>query len=207
MIRRKSIQTTSMGMAVAAVVVSLSIALLLAGCARPRKTQLATDPATLDDMTFQAYLADIPVVTVDEVCRAMLILSDGEDTSENWEQRREVLLQRDLIREAWRLEPNNLADRGTIAFMVCKLCRIKGGVNALLFGSIGLGDRRYAFRELVYRGVIPPGNYWQTMTGAELVSLLGKADEFMEKKGLYETESLDIGSEEDLLATPTSQPQ
>ena len=43
----------------------------------PRKTEPSVNAATLSDDAFQAYLATLDVVTVDETFRAMLILADG----------------------------------------------------------------------------------------------------------------------------------
>lgn len=189
--RRKSRHVASVGVLCAVVSV--------VGCAHPRKTVLETDPSTLDDVTFQAYIADLPVLTVDEACRAVLILYDGQDPSKNWQQRRERALERGLIRKTWRLSPEDVVDRGTVAYMICRTCRIRGGINAMVFGAVGIGDRRYAHRELVYLGLLSQGSVRQAMTGAQMVSLLGKADELMEKKRLYETETLDIGKEEDLV--------
>jgi hypothetical protein len=68
--------------------------------------------------------------------------------------------------------------------MIMKVCRIPGGLNSLAFGSWGLGDRRYALRELVYRGMIGQGVSYQVITGPELVSLLSKADKRLEAQGL-----------------------
>ncbi len=178
-----------------AVVGLLSLGVILGGCGRPRKTAPDVDPGTLDDMAFQAYLADVPVVTVDEACRAMLILADGEDKTQSWTARRDELVRRGLIRSAWGLRPDHVADRGTVAYMVCEICRIGGGVNRLLLGSWGLGDRRYAYRELVHIGLMPAGTEWQYVTGGQMVALLGKADALMEKKGLYESEAFELEAE------------
>ncbi len=182
----------------AALACGFALATLLTGCAHTRKWQPEVSPETMDDMTFQAYMANVPVVTVDEACRAMLILADGEDKTRSWEERREVMLQRGLLRPAWGLHPNHMIDRGSLAYMVCKICRITGGLNRIALGSWGLGDRRYAHRELVYRKMMPEGSDYQPVTGGEMVSLLGKADALMEEKGLYETEQIDIGEEPDL---------
>lgn len=173
-----------------------ALAVVLAcGCAHPRKTPVAVDAATLDDMGFQAYLADAPVVTVDEACRAILILADGHDKTRSWEARQALLVQRGLIRQTWALQPENIADRGTIAYMICRICRIKGGVNHLLLGTVGLGDRRYAYRELVYRGMMDSGTEWGFLTGGQMVALLSKADQYMETQGLYGTDTFEIGQE------------
>jgi hypothetical protein len=171
----------------------LALALLVGGCGRPRKTQPSVDPATLDDTAFQAYLADAPVVTVDEACRAMLILADGHDATKDWSQRSQELLRRGWIRSAWGLHPGDMVDRGTVAFMICKVCKVYGGVDQLILGSWGLGDRRYAYRELVYRELMPPGTEFEVVTGGQLVGLMGKADSLMEKKHLYQTEKFDLG--------------
>ncbi|MBN2559952.1 MAG: hypothetical protein JXQ75_03365 [Phycisphaerae bacterium] len=170
---------------------------LVQGCVGPRGTAPAVDPSQLSDETFQAYLADAGLVTVDEAYRAMLILADGEDSSQSFEDRRAKLESRGIARPAWRLEPQNVIDAGSVAFMVCRLCEIRGGVNASLFGRMGLGDRRYALRELLYREMIDETVDYQYMTGPALVAVMAKADELMEERGLYETETVDLTDEAD----------
>jgi len=165
------------------------------GCTRPRTTPPPVDTAKLDDAGFQAYLADAPVVTVDEACRAILILADGKDATTNWDERQAELLKRGWIRREWNLSPDHIANRGTVAYMLCEVCRVHGGVNRLLLGSWGPGDRRYAYRELVSREMMPTGTEWGYLTGGQMVSLLGKADALMEKKGLYQSEPINLGEQ------------
>ncbi|MFQ5422883.1 MAG: hypothetical protein ACE5F9_02770 [Phycisphaerae bacterium] len=155
------------------------------------------DPATLSDDGFQAYLSEAPLVTVDEAFRAMLILADGEDDSQSFDQRRQKLETREITRPAWRLKAENVIDAGSVAYMVCRICKVRGGVNYNLFGSLGLGDRRYAMRELLYLDMLDDAVDYQYMTGPALVALMGKADELMEKKGLYETQRIDLSDETD----------
>src|SRR5262245_51640036 len=121
------------------------------GCAAPRPTQPKVNATELNDEGFQAYLAEVDLVTVDEAFRSILILADGEDTSKTFDERREKLESRGIVRPQWHLQPENVIDAGTTAYMVCKVCQIKGGVDMHLFGSWGLGDRRYALRELIFR--------------------------------------------------------
>lgn len=179
---------------------ALTACAMVGGCARPRQVQPDVDPTTLDDMSFQAYLADVPVVSVNEACRAMLILADGRDETKTWSERRSVMIERGLIRSAWGLQPDNVADRGTIAFMVCEVCRIKGGVNRLILASWGPGDRRYAYREVVYRKLMPGGSEHHHLTGGQMVSLMGKADAWMDEHGLYESEPIKIGEESEFVS-------
>jgi hypothetical protein len=172
--------------------------LLTAGCAGPRATQPEMDPATMTDECFQAYIATVDLVTVDEAYRVMLILADGEDASKSFEERREKLESRGIARAAWNLKPENVVDSGSVAYMVCRICEIRGGVNMRVFGQAGLGDRRYALREVMYREMIPEEIVdYQYMTGAAMVALLAKADELMAKKGLYETQHIDLSDQTD----------
>ncbi len=174
-----------------------AICAFVGGCAGPRQSPPAVDPATLSDEGFQAYLAEAPLVTVDEAYRAILILADGEDGSASFDDRRQKLESRGIARAAWNLQPENVVDAGSVAYMVCQVCQIRGGVCMNLFGRPGLGDRRYALRELVYRDMIDDTVDHQYMTGPAMVSLMADADALMEKKGLYETQSVELTDEGD----------
>jgi hypothetical protein len=193
-------------------ILALGLGALLTGCAGPRQEQPTVKAAELSDDGFQAYLAEANVVTVDEAYRAMLILADGQDGSKNFEERKEKLESRGIARAAWNLQPDNVVDAGSVSFMVCQICKIRGGINANLFGSWGLGDRRYALRELVYREMIVEGVDYEYMTGAALYGLMRDADELMAKRKLYETKGVDLSDEGDrdaqgnLIVPPTSQP-
>ncbi len=173
------------------------VASLLIGCAGPRKSAQDLDAAQLSDEGFQAYLAEVDLVTVDEAYRAILILADGEDLATSFDERRQDLESRGIARSAWNLKPVNVIDTGSVAYMVCRVCEIAGGVNAHLFGRLGLGDRRYALRELLYREMIEDTVDYQYMTGAAFITVLAKADALMEEKGLYETEVIDLSDETD----------
>jgi hypothetical protein len=167
------------------------------GCTGPRPIQPSVNASELSDEGFQSYLAEVELVTVDEAFRGILILADGEDTSKNFEERRQKLESRGIVRPAWHLEADNVADTGSVAYMVCQVCRIKGGVDMRTFGRLGLGDRRYALRELIYREMINDSVDYQYMTGAGFFALIRKADELMEKRGLYETKGVDLTDEKD----------
>lgn len=175
----------------------LSGSALVCGCAHPRQTEPEVNPNELNDQGFQVYLARAPLITVDEAYRAMLILADGEDTSQGFAERKEKLESRGIARAAWNLQAENVIDAGSLAFMVCRICKISGGVNSTLFGSWGLGDRRYALRELIYRQMVDEMIDYQFVTGADLHGLMRKADAFMMEKGLYESENIDLTDEGD----------
>jgi hypothetical protein len=151
----------------------------------------------LSDDGFQAYLAEVSLVTVSEAYRAMLILADGEDTCKTFEERKQKLESRGIARKEWNLEPDNVVDAGSLSYMVCRICEVRGGVCYNLFGRAGLGDRRYALRELIYKEMIDDTAEYQYVTGATMVGVLAKADALMQKKGLYKAEEVDLSDETD----------
>lgn len=173
------------------------VILAASGCVGPRTIAPAVNADELSDDGFQVYLAETELITVGEAYRAMLILADGEDTCRTFEERREKLESRGIANAKWGLQPENVVDTGAVACMVCKICEIRGGVCANLFGSWGLGDRRYALRELIYREMVDESVDYQYVTGPSLLALMAKADELMEKKGLYETQTIDLTDEAD----------
>lgn len=159
----------------------------IAGCNQPHRDPPSVDPSTLGDIEFQSYLAGAPLVTVDEAFRAILILADGQDTCKTFEERREKLESRGIARPGWKLNPEAIIDRGTLAYMTCKICHIYGGVDMLVFGNLGVGDRRYAMRELIYEKIMDEGSAYWYVRGDEIVAVLAKADEFMRKTKVYES--------------------
>ena len=169
----------------------------MSGCAGPRLLSPEVDATKLSDEAFQAYLAEIELVTVDEAYRAMLILADGEDPSKGFEQRRATLEGRGIARAAWQLQPDHVVDAGSVAYMVCRICKISGGINMRLFGASGLGDRRYALRELIAKEMTTDVAAYQFMTGAAMFAILRRADALMQEKGLYETQGIDLSDETD----------
>jgi hypothetical protein len=154
----------------------------------------------------------VNLVTVDEAYRAMLILADGQDTSKTFEERKAKLEERGVARSAWNLHPENVVDIGSVSYMICRICKIRGGIDMNTFGAIGIGDRRYATRELIYRDMIEDVVDYSYVTGARMVGILGKADAYMSKKGLYPSQGIDLSDETDRdkqgrLIVPTTQPK
>jgi len=159
---------------------------MLSGCAGPRTFQPEKNPDSLSDEAFHGYLANVPLVSVEEAYRAVVILESGEDSQKSYDARRTYLEGKGIVRPEWGLEPGNVIDAGSVAYMVCQVCRIPGGVNYNLFGKMGLGDRRYALRELIYLNLWDDAGDYQYVTGGMLMALLSKADEYMSQHGMYE---------------------
>ena len=138
------------------------------------------------------HLQREPAVTVAEAYRGMVMLADGEDKFTNFEQRETSLRDRHILRCEWKLQREQAIDRGSVAYMVLRILKVRGGVNMQTFGRLGVGDRRYAVRELVYMGMLESTPDYRYMTGGEFVDLLAKADDYMAKHGMYEEQRADI---------------
>ena len=168
------------------------------GCAATRTEPAAVDYNTLDDAAFlHDHLVNQALVTVDEAYKVGLILADGEDTTGGFAERETKLAERSIIRPAWNLAPDQYVDMGTVAYMVCQICEVTGGVNRVLLGSWGLGDRRYALRELKFRKIIQGGSDYSLVSGGELLGILHRADTYMEQAGVQDAAPVPVPDAED----------
>lgn len=66
--------------------------------------------------------------------------------------------------------------RGTLAVAIVRLLEIRGGWALTLLGP----TPRYATRELIYRGIYPLSSPSQTLTGNELLGIIGKIEDAQE---------------------------
>ncbi len=148
------------------------------GCTMPRRTfQPEQDEASLDDVSFLHYLATMPVVTVDEGMRAVLLLTGDSTQWPTFEKRYEELRGRGAVKAAWRLRSGRILDKGTLAYMLRTVCDGAPSLNEILASKTGLGDRRYALKACVDEGVLLYGLSHEPVTGGELLSALTKVEQ------------------------------
>jgi len=154
----------------------------LHGCTQPiRSWSPDVDHEELDATAFLHYLSTVPVATVDEALRAVLLVADGEDRFSGYEDRLGELTRRKAIRPEWIDDRSQLLDRGTLAYMLRRVCRIRPSTNEVLLGSWGLGDRRYAVRTCVDAGILHYGAAHEAVCGGELLAAISCADEYLER--------------------------
>ena len=171
---------------------SATVIMLLAGCTQPtRRFEPSVDPRPLSDLQFIHYLEGVPLVTVEEGCRAMLIAADGRDDYDNHADRYAELSRRGVVRAAWKLEPRQVLDFGTMCYMMAQVGDLNPSINSTLLGSWGLGDRRYAARQVVAARIAPPLPTYRPVTGGEFIWALSHLDEVMAKKQMYTLEASD----------------
>jgi hypothetical protein len=141
------------------------------------------EPQRLDQTRFVHYLATLPAVTLGEAARAMLILTDGEETADTAAARMGEVERRGWIRPAWGLEPEDTVDRATLGYLLFRACDLPDSVNTMVWGSWGAGDRRYAMRQAVANGLMEYGPEYELVTGGEFVAALSRADEYLHGGG------------------------
>ncbi len=157
---------------------SLAAVFLLAGVTgcSPQATRIegpeAKLPAKEGSPGFLDRVASGATVSENDACRGMLLLLDGEDKASTFRQRVEKLTARDILPGSWSCDAARPVTRGKLAYMVCRACKIRGGVIMHLTGP----SQRYCLRELRYLQMISGGTAAGRVTGMEFVAVLSRAD-------------------------------
>ncbi|MCG3180840.1 MAG: hypothetical protein BIFFINMI_03203 [Phycisphaerae bacterium] len=125
---------------------------------------------------FNYLVMQTPLVTEDDAYHAFLIWVDGRDDATGFGRRIQVLTQRGMMDANWAHAPTDSLTHGRLAAMICRRYDLRTSVALRLVGPV----ERAARRELEYRKVmVPGGGDGATMSGAEFVNILKKADELL----------------------------
>lgn len=166
---------------------------LSAGCTQIHRPEQADLGERVPAAVFlHEHLQRQPLVTTAEAYRAVVMLAEGEDTFDSFAAREEYLLSRDIVRAEWKLERDAAIDRGAVAYMVLQVLNLPGGVNFNVMGRQGIGDRRYAVRELAYHDIMADGPTYRPISGAELIDVITNGDAMMAKKGMYDDTAMSV---------------
>jgi len=156
-------------------------------------TQPATAQAnpceTADELDFIDCMAGQAKCSFGQAVRAVAMFIDPQAAGTDFSQNYAFLAERGVVRPAWAICPEEWIDRGTLSYMLYQAMGLRGGVNMVLFGSWGLGERRYAYRELLYRNLVQEGVDYGYVSGPELIATLGKVDNLMLETGRYTPEN------------------
>jgi hypothetical protein len=175
----------------AAALAGLVLIVGLTGCA-PQALQVEGAKAALpaDDGSpgFLDRMASQQNVCENDAFRGMLMLLDGQDKAETFQQRAEKLAEKGVIARGWRHDAARALTKGKLAYMVCQACKVRGGVTMTLTGP----SQRYCLRELQYQEMMSSGSVFTKVTGMEFVAVLTRADTYMrtgELPGIMKTAS------------------
>ncbi|MCD4825332.1 MAG: hypothetical protein K8S55_12115 [Phycisphaerae bacterium] len=159
-------------------IVAVGLTAVVAGCG-DRAMQIAQPSAVLpadeDSAAFLDRVSSCSTVNEDDATRGLLILLDGKDTSENFQQRVEKLRSRNIVASSWNFDGDKPITRGKFAYMIYQAAKIPGGVMLQLTGP----SQRYCLRELQYQEVMDDGFPLSPVTGIEFVGVLNNADTYI----------------------------
>lgn len=153
------------------------LVLVVAGCQAPTAHPLAAAHAGSDpkaQMDFWHSLPDRKAVSNDEAFHALLLFADGKDPATSYADRLRILRERKMLPDGFDAAADAPLRRGTLAVGLLRALSIKGGLTLHLFS----GSPRYSVRELEYAGLYPPSSPHQTFSGAELIGIIGRAEDY-----------------------------
>ena len=158
--------------------VTIAAAAALGGCRSAQVAEPLTETLSGNDpesrLAFWHTLADRNVTSNDEAFHALLLLADGADETEDYADRVALLQSRRMLPQGFDRRADEAVRRGTLAVAIARILDIKGGLTMRLAGS----TPRYATRELQYMLLFPAGSPHQTMAGSELLSVIGRAEDY-----------------------------
>lgn len=158
----------------------LVLAVGLAGCANPQAMRITPPAQPLaageGSAEFLDRISSQNRVSEDEALHGVLLLLDGEDPCENFEQRVHKLAQRKIVSSNWSYNGDEAITRGKLAYIIYQACNLSGGVTVTVTGP----SQRYCMRELQYQNIMVAGAFYYPVDGMEFVAVLTRADALLE---------------------------
>ena len=162
----------------------LAVVCIALGCAAPQRRFVPpSDPSQMDDTAFTHYLATVPVVTVAEGWRAILILRGSRVTGWTLAEQRLELERLGAVQPRWRLQPGQVLDKGTLGYMLAAVCELPPGVDDRWARVLGIGERRYALKSCIDEGILPYDVERSPVMGGELLAAISQAETCIVKLG------------------------
>lgn len=147
----------------------------MVGCARTVLESSAVDdwPGEEAELDYLEALESQRVVTNHDALHGLLLLADGTDSHETYEQHLADARQRGWLAHDAGPEANESAAIGMMAVAACDILAIRGGLTMRLFGP----SPRYCTRELIFLDILPARTEHQSLSGLEFIDLLGRIED------------------------------
>jgi hypothetical protein len=147
----------------------------LPGCARTVLESSVVDatPADEAELDFWEGVEGQRIVTVNDALHALFLLADGGDSFVTYEQRLAEAKRRRWLPAGAEPAANESATVGLVAMAACQILDVKGGLTMRLTGP----SPRYCTRELVFLGILPPRTEHQSLSGLELMDVVGRVED------------------------------
>ena len=130
-------------------------------------------------MEFWHTLAERHVTSNDEAFHGILLFLDTKDDSRNYGERVASLQGRKLLPGGFRGGAGDALDRGTLAVIIVKALKVRGGWVMRVFGP----TERYSVRELQDMNLYTPSSPNQTFSGSEFLGIIGKLEDYQQQRG------------------------
>lgn len=127
-----------------------------------------------DKTAFWHELGQQPVATNDDAFHALILYLYDDDPAADYSERVRLLQERRLLRAGFDEPADAPLQRGTLATALVGPLGIRGGLTMQVLGP----NPRYATRAMEYRGLYPAGSPNQAFSGAELVGVMGRVEDF-----------------------------
>ncbi len=160
----------------------ISVGAVIAGCAENGAVEITGGDQQLANEGSAAYLdriSSMKTISENQAFHGILLLMNSEDPHGTFESRVKELLSRDIARRSWDFSADRPLRRGRMAYLVCRLCGIEGGVVMRLVGP----NERYCLRELKYKGIVRNSSPSGIVSGFEFAAVLARADTYMNEGG------------------------
>jgi hypothetical protein len=158
----------------------LLLLVVLGGCARTVLESSVVDatPADEAELDFWEGVESQRIVTVNDALHALFLLADGSDSFSTYEKRLVEAKRRQWLPAGAGPAANESATVGQVAMAVCQILDVKGGLTMRLLGP----SPRYCTRELVFLGILPPRTEHQSLSGLELMDVVGRVEDRLDEQ-------------------------
>lgn len=159
-------------------VIFVCIVIVVAGCTTPRAgTPLSQElhaDQPLAKLKFQREITQRRICSNDDAFHLLIQYANGNDLCADYPARVQWLKQRQMLPDGFDRPAAEAITRGTLAVGIAHALNIKGGIVMRVLPR----SERYVTRELVYRGIYPPGSSpQQTYSGLEVIGVLAKMED------------------------------
>jgi len=157
----------------------------MAACARTTLQSSVADvhggAKPTEEMDFWDGLAVQPAVSNRDAIHALMLsfVQRARAEQADWQIELKDAERRGWIPDAGAVEANETARVGMVARVVCMEANVRGGATMRVFGPV----ERYAVKELNFQGWLRDMTPGQSISGAELIAVLSKAEDHRKGAG------------------------
>ncbi len=152
----------------------------MGGCARTsvEHSLVETYNGPDQELDYFAELEEQRVVSNNDALHILFLLADQSDPHADYTARAQEAAGRGWMSENKIPPADESAAIGMIAVAVIDILDIRGGLSLRVFRD----SPRYATRELIFMGLLPPRTENQSLSGLEMIDLVGRTDRLLASK-------------------------